>query len=1108
MSETTLSAKPQTSEAVTADLTTNRTRILLVEGDGFTRIVLLLRLRLAGFSVDFTSNGILGLRKVRSCQPDVLLLDLKLNGLSGLELIKAARAEPGFGKRPIYVFTYAERMSRATRKEVGLLDITLVDKGAVSREQLVQTFASTFLDQASPELGAAGAPGHGRPNPSGEMLSPEELEEIIAGVREQSELLTAARDQKARAAKGPELLSRVCSLASCADAAGLKDLTRHARALEKFLEQLCRSKHGYSDAALKTVTRAIEVMSRMASSTPGSGQDLSRFSALIADEAAESGHALQNVLREFGFAPVECQDPAGAREYLTAHKTDLVIVNVLLPEAHGLAVRDIRRLPLHARTPIVFGPESSVAALFGRQLPTSAPRLDDEPLSLAELVVKALNEVQSGPSPTPSHAEPAPPVSGVVRGPANALAATAFDDGFNLFGQPAKIRPEPPAQPVAPERLPEGNTVPQGTAGSTPARAERTKLFNELFDAAGIPSEPFSRAEPGPHSEDPQAETLAPLPATPTDGAQTDDRPLEALPTSDQAEAPQPPQCEANPQDRTAASSWVAAAVQEDGESSAQVSAAPELQRSNAAQAQELTAGIPKYEEIMSNQVQAAPAEYDQQGQISREHEQTNEPENQLDTLATRVCEAEMALYHARAQLEKKQEEIEALHRELAAAQAASANGASPAEQQAQARCAELEQELASLRQVVEDFNGSFDQSKQGAAEADKAVQALHERLNHTEAELEQQKAEQQRSDGELRQQLESAKAAGEQSETAREQAESRCAQLEQELNGLREAREELAGKLAKAQESQALPGRLPAQTEPVPGGPSSDVEQQVRQGVAALARATAELAKERGERQRGEQRMAELSGRMQALHEDLGRTLQVQREHLARITALEEEQRQSSELLERRAAELEQQQAELCLAEDELQKTKELNAQLRKDLSFFEEASKKFESARQELQSKLETTLATARETEARFQQEAAERQRLNQALDSVQRNLRDNSDRDFEVSKLETALQVEQLERQRQGTQLTRLRQSALGSAHAARALRASLRRQIREPVDNLVHSTRRLLELEMGEEQKSLAEAVLQDVLLVQTRLREPEPAKIETAEPGVPPPTTPT
>src|SRR6476660_7561723 len=103
MSDTTLNLRSEALQnGETESGTVERKRILLVEGDGFTRLVLLLRLRLAGFAVDFTSNGVLGLGKLRSCNPDILLVELKLCGMSGLELIKAARAHEGFGDRPVY----------------------------------------------------------------------------------------------------------------------------------------------------------------------------------------------------------------------------------------------------------------------------------------------------------------------------------------------------------------------------------------------------------------------------------------------------------------------------------------------------------------------------------------------------------------------------------------------------------------------------------------------------------------------------------------------------------------------------------------------------------------------------------------------------------------------------------------------------------------------------------------------------------------------------------------------------------------------------------------------------------------------------------------------
>jgi hypothetical protein len=266
----------------------------------------------------------------------------------------------------------------------------------------------------------------------------------------------------------------------------------------------------------------------------------------------------------------------------------------------------------------------------------------------------------------------------------------------------------------------------------------------------------------------------------------------------------------------------------------------------------------------------------------------------------------------------------------------------------------------------------------------------------------------------------------------------------------------------------------------------------------------------------------------------------------------LEEEQRQATQALERATAELEQQQAEHRLAEAQLQKTKETNAQLRKDLVFFDEATKKADNARQDLQARLEASLNASREVDTRLQQQNAERQQLSEILEearrelqnqtrrreaierelqatrealqdseanlqkevaerqklnaahdtSFQRNLREGPERDLEFSKVQSALQSEQVERKRQEAQLARTRQSALDAAHAARALRTNLRRQVREPIDNVIHSARTLLELEMGEEQKKLAEAVLQDVLLVQTRLREPGATHSETSEPAAP------
>jgi chromosome segregation ATPase len=758
-----------------------------------------------------------------------------------------------------------------------------------------------------------------------------------------------------------------------------------------------------------------------------------------------------------------------------------------------VSLAEIRQLPLHAETPILFAPDGTIPINADDELPTYAPRLDAEPLLLAELILRALNEVQSprGVNPEPTGSPIRPPAM-VQQDPVTSNLSLASEDGFELFAKA-------PSSPLA-------------------------------IDPS-IPNDIFVRAQPTTAGPDREAEFMIQLPAAATtDEIQNEEQALEALPPSAFfAQTPEAPRPETEGEDQAASTAWLTAAASDIGQGTPAADSTSASEQNEAAAVEELSVAAPNYGEDMNNQLEATSAEYEQQLASLRRQQHPRED------LAARVCAAEMALYHAKAEAERKGKTIEALQAQLAEtlAQRAqpdlTATEPSEAEQKALARCGELEQEVASLRQAFEGFDSGFDQ-QQAAADADRRLKELEERLSQNTAELDKHRADQQRTEAELRQQLDAARSASMPLETARQQAEARCAYLEQELEALRKAHAETASKLAQKGSAETAVGS---------GLPESELEQQVRQGVAALAKATAELAKERGERQRSQQRAAELNGRLQALHDDLRRTLQAQRDDLARIAAVEEENRQVTQTLEQRTADAEQHKAEHRLADEQLQKAKEANAQLRKDLAFFEEASKKFGGGRQELMARLEASLNAARENEARLQKEtterqrlaeelesaqhelqnqqrrregleqelkatqealqdreaklhkeSVERQRLSEALRSVQGNTQDQSERDLELTKLQSSLEEEQVERKRQETQLARIRQKAVDAAHAARALRTNLRRQVRGPVDNLVHTSRLLLELELGEEQKQLAESVLQDVLLVQTRLREPD------------------
>lgn len=980
-----------------AGVSASRKRVLLVEGDGFTRLVLLFRLRLAGFQVDFTSNGVLALGKLRSRRPDILLLELKLGGLSGVELMKAARAEPGFGKRPIYVFTDAERMSRNTRKEVLSLATKLFDKASTSREALVQIFADTFLPE--PMKAAPSGAYAAEPPALGEQFEPGALEEIIAGVREQSQRLTDARDPGTRGTACSELVSRVCSLASCAEVARMPGLARHARALEKFLAQLRRQQKPYTQSVLSTVAQAVQVMGLHPSDSQSGKERPSRCTAVVVDEAPRSLKAFEEVLRQTGVEPVPFEHPAAARDYLAANPVEIIFQNVLVPEAHGLALADIRQMPLHQKTPVIFGPEPALLPRRPGELAGgSGLLLDSDPLLLRELVLRGLNELESNAHSSPALRTSPPPAPAVVPPPPAPPAAKvlpASDDGFELFTVPSGSHV---VTPSAPEASLDTQVIawpvkrPTQTQLSVPEPDQNDSMT--LVSAGDLAAPPVGQAKPDAPAEAGQTEFVPALATHQIDQIQMDEQPLQMVeqpglqPETNSESTP-----EISGEDQSLASHWAAAA---EGDNGAAV---------------QWTA-----EDVVSDASEVAPA--DIVAGTTADH--TSQNARNAEALALRLCSAEIELNEARAEIGKRDKTIAALQKDL---------------------------------------------EKSTAARAEQAKQ-------HVE-------------------------------KTA---------------------------------------------AEPVDDKHVIDLEQQLQQGVAALARVTAELHRERGERQRSDQRAASLNARLQQLHEELSRTLEAQRDQLARISTLEEQLHEADRSLARKADDIEQQQADLRLADEQLQKAKELNAELGKDRSFFEQAHKTAERARLDLQGRLETSLATGHESDSKLQRESAERQRvaeqlatlerehqsqgprvealerelrtaqetlakneaelqketaerrrLQEELNSAQLGLRTQSDSaGLESSKLQSALETEQAERKRQETELARMRHETLDAVRSARALRTSLRRQVREPVDNVVHSVRTLLERELGEQEKKLAEAVLQDVLLVQTRLREPEAASNDSSE----------
>ena len=84
-------------------------RVLLVEDDRFLRRACEASLRQRDFTVIAATDGEEGLRLARAEHPDLILLDLLMPKLSGVEVLRALKADPDTQAIPVLILSNSAR---------------------------------------------------------------------------------------------------------------------------------------------------------------------------------------------------------------------------------------------------------------------------------------------------------------------------------------------------------------------------------------------------------------------------------------------------------------------------------------------------------------------------------------------------------------------------------------------------------------------------------------------------------------------------------------------------------------------------------------------------------------------------------------------------------------------------------------------------------------------------------------------------------------------------------------------------------------------------------------------------------------------------------------
>ena len=381
--------------------------ILIIEDDQIVANVYRNKLAVEGYKVEVAGDGEAGLRIMRTFQPQLIILDLMLPTISGVDVIKEIRSEPDFAKVPIIVFsnTYLTNLiqdawragankclskSSCTPKDViEVVRHTIGDSGAMT-QQKPSTFeqpvtkVTTLTNENDAEFQA-----------DLRKTFIDNLPGTLQSLRTGMQGLIKSENEMTRLKQVYELYRQVHALNGNSGIAGLVQIAHMSGAFEALLKEIYEKPKNINPSTIRTIASAVDFLGLLfEKGTLPEKQEIPVSKILVVDDEAISRRAIVYALEKAKLKSVNLDDPQQALQLLTENEFDLIFLDVDMPGMSGFELcAKLRALPQHKKTPVVF--VTSLNDFDNRTSSTMAGGNDfiGKPFLFIELTVKALIHV-------------------------------------------------------------------------------------------------------------------------------------------------------------------------------------------------------------------------------------------------------------------------------------------------------------------------------------------------------------------------------------------------------------------------------------------------------------------------------------------------------------------------------------------------------------------------------------------------------------------------------------------------------------------------------------------------------------------------------------------
>jgi DNA-binding response OmpR family regulator len=395
-------------------------KIVIIEDDQIVANIYRNKLAVDGFQVEIAGDGESGLELIKKLHPDILLLDLMLPKISGVELLKKIRSEPDFREMPIIVFssTYLSNVvqdawkagatkclskANCTPKQViEMMRNTLGLNGATTTAMPPRSDAQAPAGKAAVKTQPVPASASAQSRDSDAEFQSglrqsfrEGLPALLAHLRLLLQGLIKADNEPAQVKQLSEMYQRIRALTGNAGITSVPQIARMSDALEALLKELHDKPKTINASSLRTVASAVDFLGilfergfRVESAEAGPP------AVLVVDDEAISHRAVAYALEKAKLKSVSVEDPDAAYDLLAENHFDLILLDVDMPGMNGFELcTKLRQLPAHKKTPVIF---VTVLADFESRANSTMSGGNDfiaKPFLFMELSVKALVHV-------------------------------------------------------------------------------------------------------------------------------------------------------------------------------------------------------------------------------------------------------------------------------------------------------------------------------------------------------------------------------------------------------------------------------------------------------------------------------------------------------------------------------------------------------------------------------------------------------------------------------------------------------------------------------------------------------------------------------------------